>query len=74
MANSEALGHSGVRWMQELLAEAEDHPEKITEWEQIFVASMDDKLMKYQQKMLISEKQQEILNRIANKLGMDENA
>lgn len=72
MANSRKIGRTGVIWFMELHAEFEDNPSKVGEWEQGFIESIYSKVIDFGENMLVSEKQEEILKRIASKYGLNE--
>lgn len=70
MANSKQLGTTGLIWLQELYSEFEDNPDKLSTFEQDFMESFYKRAIEYQDCTYVSEKQEQILNNIANKLGI----
>lgn len=71
MTISSELGKDGLKWLADLHGEAEDSPQLLSEWEQTFMDDMYDKACEHGIKLLISEKQNAILERIAKKLGVE---
>ena len=55
--------------VDKLLAKAVEHGDLLTDWENDFVSDFAEKLELYGEKIRISDKQQEILNRIERKIS-----
>jgi len=58
--------------LQQILMEAGDSQDKLTEWENSFCEDLREKMEKYEVNMFLSDRQRDALRRIAEKLGMNE--
>lgn len=63
-----SLSEVQLKTVQDILSDAQDNMESLTEWEQQFVEDMIDKLEEYGEDLVVSDKQWEILNRIEMKV------
>lgn len=52
----------------EILADAEENGDELTEWEQGFCEDLRERFVQYGKRTRISERQMEIVDRIGNKL------
>lgn len=54
--------------LDQLLTKCVEHDNLLSDWENSFVSDFIDKLEEYQEKILVSRKQQAIFDRLAEKL------
>ena len=64
------IGRDGLSWFERLREEAEAHPELISEWQQSFLSSMQDRINFYGEDTYWSEKQVNVLVAIAERVGL----
>lgn len=53
---------------KEIIELGEIHADKLSQWEQEFLASMDKNFATYEQRTILSEKQRNIFERISKKI------
>lgn len=63
-----SLSEVQLKTVQDILSEAQDNMDNLTEWEQQFVDDMTEKLEEFGEDLVVSDKQWEILNRIEMKV------
>lgn len=62
-----SLDSDTLRWIQELLADAEDSP-RVTEWERSFLGDVLARLAERGQALWLSDRQMAVLKRIEEKI------
>ena len=66
----ETIGKKGLQRFQEIYAEAEDFPSKLTDWERKFLDNMNNRVTEFSEMTFISADQAGVLRKIAEKLGV----